>query len=132
MDTLWAKHGAWRHSANGTAGITSESIRPHYSSSSATIFSLRLFLFLATPHPFFPSFPLPPVHAFQPLFGMEITAPTRFGEIYITCTPRIGSPLQLAALTLIDLAPVMTQAPRETFGRRRGKEEVRKDEGVYP
>lgn len=72
VGTLWAVlRGAQSHSANGASGTASESIRPHYSSCSATV------LFL--PPPIFPSFfrsspstlfsfPFPPVHAVSPVW----------------------------------------------------------------
>lgn len=47
---LWATlRGAWSHSANGAAGTASESIRPRYSSCSATVLSVFPPLLLSLP-----------------------------------------------------------------------------------
>lgn len=117
VGTLWAAlGGAWSHSANGAAGTASESIRPHYSSCSATVhfFFPPLLLSLLTPDPPFLSFPLPPVHAANPVW--HITAP--LPSLEHTSCPKRERPSQLAALTLIDLALVLTQTPGETFSER--------------
>lgn len=112
VGTLWAALlGAWSHSANGAAGTTSESIRPHYSSCAATVlFYFLSSFFLSSPHTL-PSFLLPPVHTANPVW--HVTAP--LPSLEHTSWPQREGPSQLAALTLIDLAPVLTQTPGETF-----------------
>lgn len=72
VGTLWAVlRGAQSHSANGASGTASESIRPHYSSCSATVLFPPL---LSSPPSFSPhpstllSFPFPPVHAVSPVW----------------------------------------------------------------
>lgn len=64
--------------------------------------------------PTLPSFPLPPVHAANPVW--HVTAP--LPSLEHTSHPQRERPSQLAALTLIDLAPVLTQTPGETFSER--------------
>lgn len=57
---------------------------------------------------------LPPVHAANPVW--HVTAP--LPSLEHTSHPQRKRPSQLAALTLIDLAPVLTQTPGETFSER--------------
>lgn len=75
---------------------------------SSFFFYLPLFLLLT---PILPSFPFPPVHAVNPVW--RVTAPVCLLEY--TSHPQREGPSQLAALTLIDLAPMLTQTPRETL-----------------
>ena len=109
VGTRWAMlGGAWSHSANGAAGTASESIRPHYSSCSATVLSF-------SPHAStLPSSPLPLDRPrSQPCVACNCPA-----SLEHTSHPQRGRPAQLAALTLIDLAPMLTQTPGETFSER--------------
>lgn len=124
VGTLWAVlRGAQSHSANGASGTASESIRPHYSSCSATVLFfppsyLPLLLSLLTLNPSFLSFSTRPCS--QPRVVCSCPAP--LAGTYITPSERESErerPSQLAALTLIDLAPMLTQTPRETLQRRR-------------
>lgn len=115
VGTLWATlGGAWSHSANGAAGTASESIRPHYSSCSATVLFFFPPFLLSLLAPTLPSFPLPPVHPANPVWHVAAPLPS----LDHTSHPQRERPSQLAALTLIDLAPVLTQTPGETFSER--------------
>ena len=106
--------GAWSHSANGAAGTASESIRPHYSSCSATVHFFFPPLLLSVLTRTLPSFPPPPVHAANPVWHVTDPLPA----LEHTSCPQRERPSQLAALTLIDLAPVLTLTPGETFSER--------------
>lgn len=114
MGTLWAVFGgSWSHSANGAAGTASESIRPHYSSCLVTVLSFfPLLLSLLTPT--LPSFPLPPIHAASPVWHVPALLPTLEHISHL----QTQWPSQLAALTLIDLALVLTQTPGKAFLER--------------
>lgn len=112
---LWAVlGGAWSHSANGAPGTASESIRPHYSSCLATVLFFFPPLLLTLRTPTLPSFPLPPIHAASPVWHVPALLPS----LEHTSRPQTEWPSQLAALTLIDLALMLTQTPGEAFLER--------------
>lgn len=102
------------HSVNGTAGTDPQSIRPRYGSCSATTGSSVP----RTGGPPCGALPWPPTpkHTSRPPSG----------------PPRGERPPQLAALTLIDLAPVLTQTPGETFlfFSRGGRHRLARPRGV--
>lgn len=126
VGTLWATlGGAWSHSANGAAGTASESIRPHYSCCSATFLSFfPLPSFSLSSLPFLGN---PSTQPAGPVWHVAAPLPPRWN---IHHTPRERGPSQLAALTLIDLAPVLTQTPGETFSEREARMGVGGLQGV--